>query len=56
LELPETVTIAADNPTVERQRFETFPAALEKVPVSDAKKEELYREYLEWRSSRRPPE
>ena len=45
--------IAADNSPVERQRFETFLAARRKAPVSDAEKEQLYREFLDW-SSKNP--
>ena len=41
---------AADTSTIEHRRFEAFLAAQEKTPISDAKKEELYRQYLEWRS------
>jgi TRAP transporter TAXI family solute receptor len=42
---------AADTSTAEHQRFEAFLTAQEKTPISDAKKEQLYRQYLEWRSS-----
>jgi hypothetical protein len=45
----------ADDSTVERRRFEAFLAAQGQAPVSDAKKEELFREYLEWSSSRQSP-
>ncbi len=40
------------NSTVEYQRFQAFLAAQGQVPESDAKKEELYREFREWSSSR----
>jgi hypothetical protein len=43
--------IAPDDPVLQQQRFEAFLATQQKGPVSDAKKEQLYKEYLEWRSS-----
>jgi TRAP-type uncharacterized transport system substrate-binding protein len=47
--------VGPDSSAVQHQRFGVFLDADEKAPVPDAKKEQLYRDFLEWRSSRSPP-
>jgi TRAP-type uncharacterized transport system substrate-binding protein len=46
---------AGDSPAIQHQRFGAFLDADEKTPVADTKKDELYRDFLEWRSNRQPP-
>jgi len=56
--LKEAAAGAGPNPagdsTVEYQRFQAFLAAQGQVPVSDAKKQELYRQFRQWSSSHQP--
>jgi TRAP-type uncharacterized transport system substrate-binding protein len=48
-------TSAADEAAIRQQRFGAMLDAQEKAPLSDAKKDEMYREFQEWRNSRQPP-
>jgi TRAP-type uncharacterized transport system substrate-binding protein len=46
---------AADDAAIRQQRFGAMLDAQEKAPLSDAKKDEMYREFQEWRNSRQSP-
>ncbi len=45
-------SIAPDDSVLQQRRFEAFLDAQQKGPISDDRKEELYRQFLEWHNSR----